>query len=205
MTPGERWAEPLGVCSIEEDTRELARLAAEGGGRRALDMGTGTGYVAIYLARRGFAVDAVDVSPRALQVAQANVTAAGVAVNVYRSDLFQAVDGRYDVIAFNPPMNARESEWTRWITSTLRRWTRLARALMRLGEPVRTSARDRFLAGFLQEARSHLTENGRVLLVLSPRETQALVQAVPGAVVRGCVPVPSLPPLQIVTIGFEAS
>ncbi len=196
--------EPLGVCSVENDTRELARLAADGGGERALDMGTGTGYVAIYLAQRGWAVDAVDVSPRALEAARANAEAARVTVRVYHSNLFAAVEGRYDVIAFNPPMNARESELTRWVTSTLRRWTLLARLLMRLGEPVRSSARDRFLVEFLRQARAHLTEGGRVLMVLSPREIEALTQAVPEAVVCARTPVPALPPLEIATIGYRA-
>lgn len=197
-----RVSQPFGVCSVEEDTRLLAELAAAVGGRSALDMGTGTGYVAVYLAQRGFAVDAVDVSLRALQVAQANAAAAGVQVRVYPSNLFEAVTDCYDVIAFNPPMNPNESEVTRWLTSTLRRWNRLARLLMRLGARLGVGRRDRFLADFVREARLRLNENGRLLIVLEPREIQTLAQAVPGAVVHSLHPVPSLPPLQIAVMGF---
>ena len=196
--------EPLGVCSVEEDTRVLAEVAASLGGRRALDLGTGTGYVAVYLARRGFEVDAVDVSPRALQAARANAAAAGVQVNVYRSDLFQAVRGPYDVVAFNPPMNPSESELTRWVTSTLRRWNRLARLLMRLGERLPLSGRDRFLADVARAAQAHLARGGRLVVVVSPRELAALAAAVPEASVQRTVPVPSLPPLQVAVMGFEA-
>ena len=109
----------LGVCSAEEDTRLLAEVAADAApaGGRVLDLGAGTGYVAIYLAQRGFVVDAVDVSARALALAKENVTANDVAVNLYRSDMFSSVQGPYDLIAFNPPMNPGETELTRLATS----------------------------------------------------------------------------------------
>ena len=109
----------LGVCSVEEDTRLLAQVSAEvaPAGGRVLDLGTGTGYVAIYLARRGFVVDATDVSRRALELARGHIDANGVLVNLYHSDLFSDVRGPYDLIAFNPPMNPGETELTRLATS----------------------------------------------------------------------------------------
>ena len=44
----------IGVCPVREDTEMLAAAAAEKAPGRALDLGTGTGYVAVYLALRGF-------------------------------------------------------------------------------------------------------------------------------------------------------
>ncbi|MGQ9668495.1 MAG: methyltransferase, partial [Anaerolineae bacterium] len=124
----------LGVCSAEEDTQVLARVCAEEApaGGRALDVGTGTGYVAIYLARQGLEVEATDVSERALRLAGENIRRNHVSVRLYRSDLFSAVRGDFDVIAFNPPMNPRETELTRWVTSFLRRRRRIADLLMRV-------------------------------------------------------------------------
>lgn len=76
--------------------------------QRILDLGTGSGCLAI-LAARAFPeaiVDAVDVSLEALEVAEANVAAheLGDRVQLLRSDLFAAVPPLpYDLILANPP------------------------------------------------------------------------------------------------------
>jgi len=76
-------------------------------GDRILDLGTGSGCLAVAIAHycRGVSVDAVDVSQDAIDVACANVAAHGLAerVRAIRSDLFTAVEGRYRVIISNPP------------------------------------------------------------------------------------------------------
>ncbi len=75
---------------------------------RLLDVGTGSGCLAIALAHflPGTQVDATDIDPGALLVARANVSRHRLAhrVRVLRSDLFQALGARrYDVIVANPP------------------------------------------------------------------------------------------------------
>jgi len=74
----------------------------------ALDLGTGSGCLAILLAHAypGVDVDAVDVSNDALTVAQRNVADYGLAdrINLIRSDLFANLSGKsYDLIISNPP------------------------------------------------------------------------------------------------------
>lgn len=56
---------------------------------RALDVACGTGRNALYLAQRGYRVDAVDISERALQRARHAATARGVSVNWIQHDLEQ--------------------------------------------------------------------------------------------------------------------
>jgi SAM-dependent methyltransferase len=67
---------------------------------RALDLGCGPGRNAIRLARAGFEVDAVDISPAAIAWAQERATAAGVAVRFRCGDIFRAElpPGRYDLV-----------------------------------------------------------------------------------------------------------
>jgi SAM-dependent methyltransferase len=198
-----RIEDAMGVCGVREDTRLLAEVAARGPLGRALDLGTGSGYVAIYLAQRGWDVDAVDVSPRALALAQHNAEGNGVAFRLYASNLFDAVQGPYDVIAFNPPMRADETESSRLITSMLRRVGVLANMLMRISQPVLGRKRLGFLTQIARGARPHLVRGGRLLLVINPLEQAALPGAVQGLRVQDTRRVESIPGLSVVTFVFE--
>lgn len=71
----------------------------------ALDIGTGTGCLALALADEGaFSVTAVDRSEPALALAAENIAATGLPVELIRSDLFASVLGRvFDLVVTNPP------------------------------------------------------------------------------------------------------
>ncbi|HEX6359820.1 class I SAM-dependent methyltransferase [Actinophytocola sp.] len=67
---------------------------------RALDLGCGPGRNAIYLASRGFQVDAVDLSMSAIAWGEERAREAGVDVRFLRGDAFAPdyLDGQYDLI-----------------------------------------------------------------------------------------------------------
>ena len=78
-----------------------------GGGRRALDLATGTGSVALRLARRGWAVSATDLCPPLLEIARAEAAAAGLDVDLreapldeqpYDDQVFDAVTSSFGLI-----------------------------------------------------------------------------------------------------------
>jgi len=72
---------------------------------RVLDIGTGTGAIALSIADEhpGAAVSASDISPDALALARENATRLGLDVTFVESDLLTAVDGLFDLVISNPP------------------------------------------------------------------------------------------------------
>ena len=92
------------------DTELIVELALERlpqGPARLLDMGTGSGAIAVAVAHTRLDADvtALDVSPDALAVAQANAAANGARVRFLESSWFDALAAgeSFDVIASNPP------------------------------------------------------------------------------------------------------
>jgi len=79
---------------------------------RTLDLGTGTGAIAIALAlaRPGARITACDNSVEALKLAQENAELNGVAGRILfqRSDWFDQLRGRFDLIVSNPPYVSSE-------------------------------------------------------------------------------------------------
>jgi len=75
-------------------SRELERLIDERPIKpcRLLEIGCGTGTNAIFLAKRGFEVTAVDVSTPAVDEARAKIKQAGVKVDLRVADVLGAVD-----------------------------------------------------------------------------------------------------------------
>ncbi|MFH1239590.1 MAG: HemK2/MTQ2 family protein methyltransferase [Candidatus Diapherotrites archaeon] len=104
------------VYEPKEDSELLAEVLGREDlqGNSALDMGTGSGIQSIILAKKGFDVTAVDVNARALDNVDINAEAFGFEekIHVLKSDLFENVSGKFDVIIFNPPYV--ESETLKW-------------------------------------------------------------------------------------------
>ena len=141
--------------------------------RRALDMCTGSGCLAILLARAypRARVDAVDVSASALAVARRNVEQYRLRsrVHLVRSDLFGGlVNVRYDVMVANPPyVDARAMGR---LPLEYRREPRLALAGGRDGLD--------FVRRILGDARRHLTPHG-ILVVEIGNNRRVLERAYP--------------------------
>lgn len=75
-------------------------------GRSVLDVGTGSGIGAIFAARLGARVTAVDINPQAVRCAQINVFLNHLEdkIEVLQSDLFDSVVGQhFEFVLFNPP------------------------------------------------------------------------------------------------------
>jgi len=90
------------------ETERLVELALERlpPGGRLLDLGTGSGAIALAIAkeRPDATVHAVDASGAALEVARRNARSLGLNVTFHHGDWFAPVAGeRFDVVVSNPP------------------------------------------------------------------------------------------------------
>ncbi len=133
---------------ISEDTILMLRNIKCG--RNVLDMGTGSGIIAIECAKRGSNVSAVDIDEIAVNKLRERVKKENLKINVIKSDLFENVNGKFDTIIFNPPYlpgNAQNILDLQWAGGG------------KYG--------DRIIIHFLKEANKFLNERGEIYIILS--------------------------------------
>lgn len=139
----------------------------------ALDLCTGSGCLAILLAHAfdNAHIDAADISPQALAVAQKNVQDYGLEhrIGLIESDLFSALQGkRYDLIISNPPYVNAES-----MQQLPQEYRHEPENALASGEDGLGATRQ-----ILEQAARHLTDDG-ILVVEIGHNRDALEQAFP--------------------------
>lgn len=95
------------VYEPREDSELLAEVVEKEVGKRNgpsfLDLGCGSGLIAIVAAKAGAKVTAVDIDREAVELTGRNAKSNHVPVECLRSDLLEGVNGKFDIIAFNAP------------------------------------------------------------------------------------------------------
>lgn len=143
-----------GVYHPSDDTFLLLWAVSVEEGERVLEMGCGTGLIALHCAARGAEVTAADLGEGAVECARFNARRNGLEMEVIRSDMFSGLGGRFDAIIFNPPYLPVEEEGD--LESA---WS---------GGEGGVSV----LSRFLEEAPGHLNPGGRIYLILSSKMDQ---------------------------------
>lgn len=142
------------VYQPREDSRLLAKqiLERDLDGMRCLDMGTGSGIIAKKMVRSGAEeVVAADKNPEAVEEASEKLEDQGN-VRVVESDLFENVEGKFDLIAFNPPYLPGSD-----VDEDME-----DREIWRGGD-----SGEEFTEEFLETARERLNDGGEILFVVS--------------------------------------
>ena len=148
---------------------EALRLISERGYKSLLDICTGTGCIAVSLAKLGGAqTEASDISPECAALARRNAERNGVEVTIRTADLFAGA-GEYDLITANPP----------YITDA---------DMDRLQEEVRFEPRLALAGGadgldiyrrIAKEAGAHIRSGGALLLEAGLGEAEAVAALFP--------------------------
>ncbi len=116
VTPDVLIPRPDTETLIETTLEEIKRYPAE----TLLDMGTGSGCIAITLAleAKHLKVYASDICPRALAIAQENAQALHASITLYEGAWYTAIseNQRFDVIVSNPPYIESNDEHLKSLT-----------------------------------------------------------------------------------------
>lgn len=150
---------------------KLNTIRPEGASVRVLDLGTGTGAIALSIAteRPNTQVVAVDKSADALTLARENAATlkSPVSVEFLQSDWFENVTGIFDVIVSNPPY-LTQAEWE------------CAQPEVRDHEPLSALVADNAgladLEKILRHARKHLVPDGFVAFETGIAQHDALAE-----------------------------
>jgi len=133
------------IYEPREDSYLLAKYVEKFARGRVLDMGTGSGILAEVALNKTKEVLAVDINKEAVEY----VKKKGIKVKV--SDLFSNINGKFDLIIFNPPylpdekLEDKESK----LTTTGGKY----------GYEI--------LERFFNQAKNYLNKNGKILIVFS--------------------------------------
>jgi release factor glutamine methyltransferase len=144
------------VYAPAEDTYLLLKAIELEDVQSLLEVGTGTGLIALHAARHSSVV-ATDVNPFAVRLCASNARLNDVSIQAVQADLFAGLKGAFDVIAFNPPYLPVEAgehpldlAWSGG------------------------SDGNQVILRFLREAGSHLSAGGRIYILLSSHNSSAV-------------------------------
>ena len=92
-------------CDTEILVEEMIKIIKKDSLLKILDLCTGSGAIAISLKKylNNIEIMASDISDKALMVAKKNASKIGVDVKFIESDLFNNINGKFDLIVSNPP------------------------------------------------------------------------------------------------------
>lgn len=172
-----RWfAVTSDVLDPRPETETLIEVALSAPFARVLDLGTGSGAIAITLAAecKSATVVAVDISAAALEVAQQNARALQVEgqIDFRQSDWCANVTGRFDLIVSNPPYIALDE------MDGLQKDVRVYEPRIALTDEADGLSAYRRIAA---EAPSLLADNGRLIVEIGPTQAAQVTGLFAGA------------------------
>jgi len=153
------------------ETEELVQWVLQEDFKSALDVGTGSGCIAISLAKQSKAsLSALDFSKEALEIAKDNAKNNEVAIELIHADILQniALQQTFDVIVSNPPY-VLESDKKLMHTNVLKHEPHTALFVHDKEALV-------FYNSITDFAQNHLNENGKLFFEIHEKKGDELLQ-----------------------------
>ena len=153
------------------ETEELVHWVLQEDFTSALDIGTGSGCIAISLAKQSEShLSALDFSKEALEVAKENAKNSEVAIGFIRADILQqpALQQTFDVIVSNPPY-VLESDKKLMHTNVLKHEPHTALFVEDEDALV-------FYNSIADFAQNHLNENGKLFFEIHENKGEEVLQ-----------------------------
>ena len=116
--------------------------------KKILEIGSGSGFLAILMEQQGAEVLASDINEEAVKAVKLNAKNNNIDLKVISSNLFEKVEGNFDFIIFNPPYLPEK---------TLHRDNQYYGG--KTGREV--------IQKFIENSGKHLKKNGRIFIVFS--------------------------------------
>lgn len=170
MTPRNRYKTPLDISPIREDTRAALKAVLNQLPGRALEIGCGTGYLSIELAKRGWEATGTDISQDALSVSIENARSESVSAHFVRSDLFSHTEGRFDAVVFNPPLIFSSNVLYLYARGAMHHIPTLNNLLEAIFSRFPYHRRKELITRFIEQVKPHLTPRGYAYLIAFQNE-----------------------------------
>ena len=150
------------VYAPSDDTLLMLSAISPKAGQLVLEMGTGSGIIALHCAKAGCKVTAIDVSEKALACARNNAQINYLAIEFIQSDLFSNITAKYDIMIFNPPYLSGQDTEVLAVDDK--------RQLVGGKEGHEISVK------FLEGAGQYLSENGKIYILTSTETSDKIVE-----------------------------
>ncbi len=146
---------PESVYYPREDSLMLAKVLEKENlaNKRVLEIGCGSGFLAIIMAKGNAKVTAMDISKDAVKATGQNANKNGVELTCLKSNLFFSVTGKFDLIVFNPPYLPGGDD---------------VKYLKKERGHIFSSGSGReLIEKFISQAKAYLNSKGKILLLIS--------------------------------------
>ena len=152
----------LDVYGPSDDSFLMLSAVSPSSNKSILEIGTGSGIIALHCAKAGCEVTAADVSQNSLNCARKNALQNNLKINIIQSDLFSNITEKFDMIIFNPPyLSSKDAE---------------VLAVDDKRQLIGGEEGHEISIKFMEQVIDYLSENGRIYLLTSTETSDKVIE-----------------------------
>ena len=165
----------IGISQPGAETFLLAKYAKKLEFDKILDMGTGTGFIPIYLSKCNCHCTGVDINPKAIECAINNSKKNNTNITFLVSDLFEKISDKYSLIIFNPPLgSSKRTSLNKQLEVIKSLIPRENKTIRNLSYRLIRKQRRKLITEFLNSSKFYLSDKGKILIHMFDSELDLL-------------------------------